>query len=51
MQMTDNEIVKSYKKAQDRRKQIGILAELNLCTKEDIRIILRKAGVRCSSDR
>ena len=44
MQMTEAEIVRSYKKAENRQKQIKILAELNLCEKEDIREILRKHG-------
>lgn len=44
MQMTDNEIVRSYQHAQNRTKQISILAELNACSKAQIRDILEKNG-------
>ncbi len=44
MQMTEGEIIRRYKHAADRRKQIKILAELNACPKETIREILRNAG-------
>lgn len=44
MQMTNSEIVRRYKAADDRRKMIRILAELNACPKEEIRKILREAG-------
>ena len=44
MQMTNDEIVRRYEKAENRRKMIRILAELNACPKEDIRKILREAG-------
>lgn len=44
MQMTETEIIRRYKHAADRRKQIKILAELNACPKETIREILRNAG-------
>ena len=36
MQMTEKEIIKSYKNAVNQRAQIGILAELNLCSKKEI---------------
>ena len=44
MQMTDNEIVRSYQHAANRTKQISILAELNACSKAEIRDILEKNG-------
>ena len=44
MQMTENEIVKSYKQATKKVQQIGILADLNLCTKKEIRAILESHG-------
>ena len=40
MEMTAHEIVRSYKEAKDKKKQVGILAQLNLCTPEDIKKIL-----------
>ena len=45
MQMTEAEIVRSYKQADKKREQINILSELNLCDKKTIREILRKNGV------
>ena len=43
--MTDGEIVTSYRQAKDMREQIGILADLNLMTKEKVCEILRAAGI------
>lgn len=40
MQMTSEEIKRSYLNATDQKEQIGILADLNLCQKDDIRNIL-----------
>lgn len=45
MQMKDSEIIRRYKQSDKKREQIKILAELNACTKEDIRQILRDAGL------
>lgn len=45
MQMKPEEIRRSYEKAARKEAQIGILAELNLCQKEDIRQILIKQGI------
>lgn len=45
MQMTVEEIIRSYTEAKDKSKQIGILADLNGCDKEKIRSILRTKGV------
>lgn len=45
MQMKPEEIKRSYEKATRKEAQIGILAELNLCQKEDIRQILIKQGI------
>ena len=44
MQMTVSEIVKSYNHAENRQKQISILAELNACSKAQIREILEQNG-------
>lgn len=40
MVMSNEEIKKEYNQAKDKKKQIGILAELNLCSKEDIKNIV-----------
>ena len=42
--MTDGEIVRSYQQADDKKKQLKILAELNLCKTDDIANILKGAG-------
>lgn len=44
MQMTVEEIIRSYTQAKDKSKQIGILADLNGCDKEKIRAILISKG-------
>lgn len=44
MQMTVEEIIRSYTEAKDKSKQIGILADLNGCAKEKIRVILLSRG-------
>lgn len=45
MQMTNEEIARSYREAKDKKKQIGILAELNLCSRTEIEYILRDEGL------
>ena len=40
MQMTENEIRRDYAGAKNKSMQIGILADLNCCTKDRIRKIL-----------
>lgn len=45
MQMNNAEIVKMYREAKDKKAQITILAELNVCDKEDIIKILKAGGV------
>lgn len=40
MQMTENEIRRNYSGAKNKSMQIGILADLNCCTKDRIREIL-----------
>lgn len=45
MQMTDNEIVRNYREAKNKREQVTILADLNRCEKEHIIDILLKNGV------
>lgn len=44
MQMTEGEIVRSYKEAKNKSQQVGILAELNCCSKEKIIEILKQEG-------
>jgi len=45
MQMSDFEIVFDFKAAKKKREQIGILAELNQCSREQIREILLRNGI------
>lgn len=45
MQMTEEEIVRRYKQADNKRKSIRILAELNGCQKQTIRDILEANGL------
>ena len=46
MQMTNEEIIKSYKEAKDKKKQIKILADLNTCDANIIKEILIEAAPR-----
>lgn len=45
MQMTEEEIVRRYKQADNKRDSIRILAELNACPKQTIRDILESNGL------
>lgn len=45
MEMTTDEIVRSFREAKDRRKQVTILAELNDCSVEEIRSTLVAGGI------
>jgi len=48
MTMTKNkkaEIVREYKTAKNKSSQIGILADLNCCTRKDIEKVLIEAGI------
>ncbi len=45
MQMTNEEICQSYQQAKHKAKQIQILAELNVCTKEEILAVLEAEGI------
>lgn len=45
MQMSREDIVKSYKESKDKRHQIEVLADLNCIDKDAIRAILYEAGV------
>lgn len=45
MQMSNAEIVASYKNSVNRNRQVGVLAELNACDKERIKEILIEGGV------
>ena len=44
MEMKPSEILQSYENAQYKTKQIGILAELNACSKDEITEILKEMG-------
>lgn len=46
MEMSKDEIVVRYRQAKDPAKQIGILADLNCCTKEEIAEVLLEAGFK-----
>lgn len=46
MHMTNGDIVKSYKEAKEKKKQIEILAQLNACPVATIREILVSEGVQ-----
>lgn len=50
MQMTNSEIAASYRLAADPKKQIGILADLNDCTRTEIVDALRKEGIKLSGN-
>ena len=43
--MSDEEIVRNYREAKDKKKQVGILADLNVCKPEEIIEILKRGGV------
>lgn len=45
MEMTTAEIIRSYREAKNKKKQVNILAQLNLCTVEEIKNILTEGGV------
>lgn len=45
MTMSENEIVRDYRTAKKKREQIGILADLNGCSREQIREILLRNGI------
>lgn len=44
MTMTDKDIILDYNQAKDKNSQIGILADLNQCSRETIREILEQGG-------
>ena len=43
---TDEEIVRSYKEARDPKRQINVLADLNECKPQQIRDVLKRAGLK-----
>lgn len=45
MEMTKEEIIRDYRQARYKGKQVGILADLNGCRKSEIVAILRERGV------
>lgn len=46
LEMTPEEIVRSYREALDKKHQLEVLADLNVCSKEVIRQVLIENGVR-----
>lgn len=50
MVMTNDEIVADYRAAKNRIKQIGILAEQNLCSKQKICEVLEECGEKIPGD-
>lgn len=45
LQMSEGEILRNYREAKDKAEQIKILAQLNLCSEERIKEILKEQGV------
>lgn len=45
MQMSNEEIVRNYREAKYKAKQLGILAELNACNEQKIKDILTEGGI------
>lgn len=45
MTMNENEIVRDFKEAKEKRKQISILADMNQCSREEIRGVLLRNGI------
>lgn len=45
MYMKENEILAKYRRADNKREQIRVLAELNLCSENEIIALLEKNGV------
>ena len=45
MEMTNNEIVSKFKRAEGKKEQISILAQLNGCNEEKIKQILIDEGI------
>lgn len=43
---SDEEIVRSYKEARNPRRQIDVLADLNACKPQQIRSVLKHAGLK-----
>lgn len=50
MQMTVGEIKRNYDQAKNKSRQIGILADLNCCSREDIEKILAVESSRTSKE-
>ncbi len=48
MEMTEGEIARNYRRAKDKDRQGGILADLNCTSREDITRILVRAGIPIS---
>ena len=45
MEMTEDEIVWRYGRADNKRKIIGVLSQLNACDRKDIEDVLRERGI------
>ena len=46
MWMTPGEICREYRQAKKKAAQIGILADLNSCSKDEIREVLQRNGIQ-----
>lgn len=44
MYMREEDICREYRQAKDKQVQIGILAEQNLCSREEIAAVLARGG-------
>ncbi len=45
MDMTAAEILKNYREAKDKKRQVRILADMNVCTIDEIKAILIAGGI------
>ena len=48
--MTEEEIYKMYKSARYPSKQIGILADLNICTRKEIKDVIKKCEEKAKKE-
>lgn len=51
MVMSNEEIARSYREAKDKWEQIGILADLNLCSKAEIRKIIQETNTELEPEK
>ena len=51
MERTESDIVRSYVHAENPSKQIGVLADLNACSRKEIKEILKRNGLEVPKDK